>query len=397
MAATCTIVGGGLGGLTAAFCLCAKDWQVEVLEQADAFSDVGAGIQLSPNAMAVYKSLDLQLYQDILQHAVAPQALMMRNGLTGRKVFEISLRSSAIDDRNAASRWDFPYVNIYRPLLVDCLKRAVARRSMIEVSFGQAVDLERFDRLKQQRDLVVVANGLHSEIVQKRFYAEPPTASGHIAYRAVVPGYQDIPHGSCAHLGLDRHAVTYPVMTHSGQAANFVGIREASEPEIQAIARGWDTANVKASAIEAFRQFSPMVRRVLEAADMVRPWALYHREPLPTWHSRNAVLLGDAAHPMMPTFAQGAAMSIEDAWVLANELSGPHSRNNALSRYTGLRLPRVRAVYAQAMRNLHLFHQKGWLNRTIGTIAPAIAAHVAPGLILKRFDEVYAVDVTKPA
>ena len=147
-------------------------------------------------------------------------------------------------------------------------------------------------------------------------------------------------------------------MTPDGLAANFVGIREASDSDIQAISKGWATGNVKEQASQAFERFT-LVRDVISAADVVRPWALFHREPLPTWHSRNAVLLGDAAHPMMPTFAQGAAMAIEDAWVLARELAGPHSQNNALSRHTGFRLPRVKAVYDQAMRNLHLFHQKG--------------------------------------
>lgn len=393
--ATCTIVGGGIGGLTAALCLAAKGWQVEVLEQADAFSDVGAGIQLSPNAMAVYRALDPVLFQNVLTHAVAPTALMMRDGRSGRDVFLVPLADPPASASGSDGRWGAPYVNIYRPLLIDSLCAAIDRHKQIRPHFGSHVDGALFERLKRTRDLVVVANGLHSDIVQEHFYAAPPTPSGHIAYRAVVPGFQAIPQASCAHVGSDRHAVTYPIMTPDGLAANFVGIREASDSEIQAISKGWATDNVKEHASRAFDRFAPLVRDVISAADVVRPWALFHREPLPTWHSRNAVLLGDAAHPMMPTFAQGAAMAIEDAWVLARELSGPHSQNNALSRYTGFRLPRVKAVYDQAMRNLHLFHQKGWFNRRLGSLAPGIVARIAPGLILSRFDSVYGHNVTE--
>ena len=393
--ATCTIVGGGIGGLTAALCLAARGWQVEVHEQTDAFSDVGAGIQLSPNAMAVYRALDPFVYQRILSHAAAPKALMMRDGRSGRDVFRVPLTGPSSSGAATSGRWDAPYVNIYRPLLIDCLCAAIDRHEQIRLQCGSHVDGASFERLKRTKDLVVVASGLHSAIVEEHFYAAAPTPSGHIAYRAIVPGFQAIPQASCAHVGSDRHAVTYPIMTPDGLAANFVGIREASDGEIQAISKGWATGNVKEQALSAFQQFSPLVRDVISAADMVRPWALYHRAPLPTWHSRNAVLLGDAAHPMMPTFAQGAAMAIEDAWVLARELSGRHSKNKALSRYTGFRLPRVTAVYDQAMRNLHLFHQKGWFNRALGSLAPGLAARLAPGLILGRFDSVYGHDVTE--
>ena len=394
--ATCTIVGGGIGGLTAALCLAAKGWQVEVLEQAEAFSDIGAGIQLSPNAMAVYRALDPGLFQNLLTHAVAPKALMMLDGRSGRDIFRVPLADQSASGHRSGGRWAAPYINIYRPLLIDSLCAAIDRQEQIRPQFGSHVDGASFERLKRTRDLVVVANGLHSDIVQEHFYAAAPTPSGHIAYRAVVPDFQAIPQASCAHVGSDRHAVTYPIMTPDGLAANFVGIREASDREIQAISKGWSTDDAKEQAAQAFERFARPVRDVISAADVVRPWALFHREPLPTWHSRNAVLLGDAAHPMMPTFAQGAAMAIEDAWVLARELSGPHSQNNALSRYTGFRLPRVKAVYDQAMRNLHLFHQKGWFNRGLGSLAPALAARIAPGLILSRFDPVYGHDVTKP-
>ena len=394
MTKRCAIIGGGIGGLTAALCLAERGWMIDVFEQAEAFSDVGAGIQLSPNAMAIYAALDPQLALRIQAAAIAPAGLEMRDGLTGRGIFKVDLQAPDGKRSYAVERWGQPYVNIFRPRLVEILADELAAKRAVSLKLAAEVNLDQFDTLTRIYDLVVVANGLHSQIVQQRFRAQPPALSGHIAYRAVVQGGNRVPRTSCVYLGVDRHAVTYPVMTSGGPASNIVAIIEASRTAAATVGTGWQTDDARQAALAAFQGFASPIGSLLDSAEIVRPWALYHRAPLRAWHTRNAVLVGDAAHPMLPTFAQGAAMSIEDAWVLAQQVSGLHPLNKALGRYTAFRLPRVVMIYHQAKRNLRLFHRKGWLSRRLALASARIAASLQPNIILSRFDAVYGVDVT---
>ena len=144
--ATCTIVGGGIGGLTAALCLAAKGWQVEVLEQAEAFFGHWGGYPIVPERYGSLQSSDPGLFQNLLTHAVAPKALMMRDGRSGRDIFRVPLADQSASGHRSGGRWAAPYINIYRPLLIDSLCAAIDRQEQIRPQFGSHVDGASFER-----------------------------------------------------------------------------------------------------------------------------------------------------------------------------------------------------------------------------------------------------------
>lgn len=396
------IAGGGIGGLSAALTCAHFGHEVMVLEQAKAFGDVGTGIQIPPNAMKVFRALGLA--EPIAQKAVQPTAIETRMGQSGRSIFSVPLRDGAGEDL-AANLWGAPYLHIHRADYISALRDAVANRSDVTVKFGAAVSsieqtagsvtVTLSDATHHHGDLLIGADGLHSTVRRGMHGADRPIFTGNIAWRAVVPiallGTDAPLATACAWMGPGRHAVTYQL--RGGTLANFVGVVERGE----LVGEGWHERGTKADARDDFMGWHPTITRLIEAVpdDALFRWALYDRAPLPYWSQGRVTLLGDAAHPMLPFLAQGAAMAVEDAWVLAEAITQTDDLTAALQTYERKRLPRTTRAQTGSRANAKTFHKRTPLSQ-IATYGPMwLAGRFAPSIIRRRLMWLYGEDVTR--
>ena len=386
------IAGAGIGGLTSALCLLQRGFEVQIFERAPSLGEVGAGIQLPPNAMKVFEKLGIS--EALKKAAFAPNALEARLGEDGRKVFSVPIE---------ARRWGGPYLTIHRADYIEVLKSQVLKQSPKSLKFNTnvvsynsssaGIAFQTSSGEMVSGDVLIGADGIKSAIRGQMLGAGKPRFTGNVAWRAVVPAsaLNAAPrHTSCAWFGRGKHAVTYPL--RGGELVNFVGVVERDEP----LNEGWRERG-KLSVLQAdFAQWDSYLAEVINAIspdDLFR-WGLYDRAPLERWTDGHTALLGDAAHPMLPFMAQGAAMAVEDAWVLADELSNSDDIGAALSHYENRRKPRASMAQAASRANMKTFHQRSTLGQ-IMTYGPMwLAGSYAPSIIRRRLDKYYAYDVT---
>jgi len=388
------IVGGGIGGLTAALTFHASGWEVNLLERASELGEIGAGIQISPNGMKVYRALGIE--DLIAKNAFMPEALEMRFGRSGKQIFQIEARRAIIE------RWGAPYLHLHRADLVETLTAILRKRLPNSITLGVTCTgyentetgiiarLENGDTVSG--DLLVGADGIHSSIREQMLGPDKPDFTGNIAWRAVVPmdklGDIAPPPTACVWVGAKRHAVTYRL--RGGKLANFVGIVE----DDSWTSESWTEQGTKDDVLADFAGWHPVITNLIESADAHYRWALFDRQPLSKWTDGRAVLLGDACHPTLPFQAQGAVMAIEDAFLLAKLCSEtPENLPAALTTYFDTRQPRTSRVQAASRSNAKLFHKHTPISRAL-TYGPMwLAGKLAPGIIRSRQDPFFAYDV----
>ena len=350
------VAGGGIGGLAAALALSRQGAQVSVLEQAAAFSEVGAGIQIGPNVTRILR--DWGLEAGLRRVASFPQALQARDARSGRVLGRLPL------GERAQRVYGAPYACIHRADLHQLLLQAVQaqgvplwlQQRLAEVQPQVASVTVRTEQgLTLAPALLVGADGLWSRSRQALGLQEAPRFSGHLAYRGLIPLEEPAAEPEVTvWMGPRLHVVQYPVQ--AGRALNVVAIVHGQLP---ANPQDWDHA---AHAAHLFQALGPMCRplqQTLQAVPNWRLWALNDRPPLTSAHQMGqgaVALLGDAAHPMRPYLAQGAGMAIEDAQVLAQCWAGPGTVAERVARYAGQRWPRNAQVQARAIRNGRIFH-----------------------------------------
>jgi salicylate hydroxylase len=387
------IAGGGIGGLTAALCLARAGWTVDVYEAADSLTEVGAGLQLSPNAMKVFDTLGLS--GDISERGFAPEALELRLGQSGRRVFSVPV------NQRAAPAWGAPYIHIHRADLLDILAEAASANSSIKIQLGAraagyqtdgaTARLLFEDGTSATGQLLLGADGLHS-ILRKQMLGDVPARfTGNLAWRFTVPLDKlssPPPPTACVWAGPGRHAVTYRL--RGGTLANFVGIVERHDWQ----GESWTEQGTKAEALSDFAGWDDTLTELIEAADSHYRWALFDRLPLATWCDGPVTLLGDACHPMLPFQAQGAAQAIEDAYVLASKMKAGGDIPDALRSYEGARKPRTSRIQAASRANMKTFHKRSPAEQA-ATYGPMwIAGQLLPGVVRSRLDWIYGHDVT---
>lgn len=347
------IAGAGIGGLCAALSLAQRGIQSVIFERAPALAEVGAGLQLSPNAMRVLDRLGLS--KQVHAVASAPEAARIRRATDQRLLLHMPLGDAA------TQRWGAPYLQIHRADLQRILIDAVTASDQAELRLGEPVAdiatngtlrLESGHRVGTQA--AVIADGIRSGL---RHVVSPkdgfPVPSGDIAWRALVP-VTDLPFSISDQTGVwtapRRHFVHYPV--RGGALINLVGVSEATHP----VPESWNEPGDPAEFASLFGQWPEPVASLARAASAVGCWALHHRPPARCLARGRLALLGDAAHPVLPFMAQGAAMAIEDGFALAEALITNGSIETRLSRYESSRLARVRHVQRASTRNARLFH-----------------------------------------
>ena len=388
------IAGGGIGGLTAALAFQRSGHEVLVFEQSGGLDEVGAGIQLSPNGVKVLRALGVAAR--VSRDAFRPKAAEMRMGRSGLRLFEIPLRKASIN------RWGADYLHVHRADLIEALKSALIERAPGSLLLGRKMlaYTQSIDRVQVQLDtgetfdgdLLVGADGIHSTVREQMLGADAPRYTGMTAWRATAPvsdlGANVPPPTACVWVGSRRHAVTY--LLRGGSIANFVGVVERKQKHLES----WTAQGSREDALKDFRRWHPSVTSILEKAEILHRWALYDREDLPKWHDGRVVLMGDACHPMLPFLAQGAVMAIEDAYVLAREVSSDGQMADQLAQYEAARKPRTSQVRKGANRNAGLFHRRNPVTQ-FSTYAPMwVAGSVLKKVIHGRNDWLYGHDVT---
>jgi salicylate hydroxylase len=379
------VAGGGIGGLAAGLALARGGWRVTVLEQAAMFGEVGAGVQISPNgtrcleALGVMERLEGALFE--------PQSIELRLGHSGRRMFSLPLREKAME------RWGGRYVHIHRADLAEGLKDALEAIAPDALTYGKTVTEYRQEGARAivilddgeelTCDLLVGADGVHSRLRGQMLGGDPATFTGMVAWRTTVPvdRFTSLPPPTaCIWTGHGRHAVTTRI--RGGSVVNFVGIVEEDGWE----AEGWNQTGERADALAAFDGFAAPVREVLEQCDSLNRWALLGRPPLPRWSDGQVVLVGDAAHPMLPSLAQGAVQAIEDAVALGEALEGVEDVPAALNAFYKCRIARVTRVQKESAKNAKMFHHGNPLMEALVYGPMALATAFAPGFVRARND-----------
>ena len=356
------ISGGGIGGMAAAFVLAQDGYQVTVLEQASAFGEIGAGIQLGPN---IFKMFDhLGLTEAIDKVAFYPTGLAMHDVRTGERVVRVPLGDVA------RATYGFPYGVIYRADLHDVFLNAckalpnITLRTGCKVeSYTQAGDAVRVQVATEQglqtleAAALIGADGMWSKIREQVVGDGKPRVSGHIAYRAVLKR-AEVP----AHLWSDdvrlwggekTHLVTYPL--RRGELFNLVAVFHSNKFD-----EGWNSFGDTAELTERFANAAPQVKALLEKIESWKMWVLCDREPVKNWTDGRITLLGDAAHPMLQYLAQGAGQAIEDAVVLRAALR--HTQGDvklAFQNYQQARYLRTGRVQLTARFYGDIYHASG--------------------------------------
>lgn len=343
------VVGGGIGGLSAALSLLAAGFDVYVYEQAAMMGEVGAGIQISPNASRVL--IRLGLGEALARTGVKPLALHQRRWDDGRTL----LRTPWAEALEAAC--GFPYYQMHRADLLAALAGAMpaerirlGHRLVGLTDDGDRVRARFANGAIADHDVLVGADGIHSEVRTALFGPERPRFTGCVAYRGLVPAERvrelSLEVATELWLGSGRHFVTYFV---SGRRLlNFVAVVEQDSWTRES----WTDRGDTADALAAFEGWHPQVRDILRAVDETYVWALFDRAPLGHWSVGRVTLLGDACHPMLPFMAQGAAQAIEDGATLTACLTEAGSDPiSALRRFERLRIPRTTRLQAISADN----------------------------------------------
>lgn len=387
------IAGAGIGGLSAALALARTGHEVETVERASALREVGAGLQLSPNAMKALGALGVA--ERIEAISSEPESLDLRMGRSGATVFSIPMGKAA------RRRYGAPYLHIHRADLIGILAKA-AEAAGVRLRFGARVSawareggelrvgLDTGDVLAG--NLLIGADGMRSAVRQQLFGADHARFAGAVAWRALAPisACPDLPKAAVVWAGPGKHAVTYRI--RRGEIINFVGVVEEDGWREE----GWDEPGDKKKLLETFEGWVDPVVKAIGAAQSCHRWALFDRDPLPKWSEGPVTLLGDACHPMPPFQAQGAAMAIEDAVVLAQCLNAQAGAlDAALASYETKRKPRTTKVLASARSNMGVFHRSNVFTRA-ATYGPMKAASlVLPGFVKSRQDWIYGFDATR--
>ncbi|KPQ07551.1 MAG: salicylate hydroxylase [Rhodobacteraceae bacterium HLUCCA12] len=374
------VIGAGIAGLSAAIALRQIGVPVMVLEQSSAISEVGAGLQISPNGTRVLRALGLEP----ARFSTRTAAVELRDR-RGRFVTGFAPRS------------DPGFFLIHRADLVQALADRLlelggeielgAQVESVEIGGGASLNAGG----ERCAPLMIGADGLHSRMRMALNGTDAPFFTGQVAWRATIPGDGGAPVAQ-VFMGPGRHLVSYPL--RRGALRNIVAIEERAAWA----AEGWHHADDPAALRAAFSGFGGPVPQWLEAVETPFLWGLFRHPVAARWHDGQgrAAILGDAAHPTLPFLAQGANLALEDAWVLADALARhAGDRGAALTWYQDRRAARVAAVIAAANANARNYHLRPPLAPLAHTVL-RLADLVAPGLPFRRYAWVHDHDVTAP-
>ncbi|MEK6316924.1 MAG: FAD-dependent monooxygenase [Burkholderia gladioli] len=347
------IVGAGLGGTAAAALLQRSGYDVRLYEQAPSFSRLGAGIHLGPNVMKIMRRIGCE---DALNAMGShPDFWYSRDGITAEVMSQIPLGDFALKTYGAS------YLTVHRGDFHALMTQAVApgtiafgRKLTAIEDTGSEVRLTFDDGTVETADIAIGADGVNSRLREHLLGAEPPRYTGYVAHRAVFPAslLDNKPYDMCVKWWSgDRHMMVYYVTEKRDEYYYVTGVPQAEWPAGVSM-----VDSSREEMREAFDGFHPDIQHLIDVSPSITKWPLLERDPLPLWSRGRLVLLGDACHPMKPHMAQGAAMAIEDAAMLARCLDevGIADYANAFALYEANRAARASKVQLVSHNNTWL-------------------------------------------
>ena len=371
------LIGGGIGGMAAALSLARLGLAVDLLEQSATIGEIGAGLQLGPNAFAALDALGVG--EAVRSGSVFTDRLVMMDAVDGSEVASVPVGEAF------RTRFGNPYAVSHRADLHGALFDAVQRQPLIRVHTGAQVDVLELGGARVQAhtrdgrhfsaDAVVGCDGVKS-IVRAQLIGDAPRVSGHVVYRAVVPA-EDMPadlrwNAPVVWAGPNCHLVHYPL--RHGELYNLVVTFHSRDKEVWGVSEG-----SQAEVLSYFDGVHARPRQLLDRPSSWRRWSTADRDPVATWSEGNATLLGDAAHPMMQYLAQGACMALEDAVTLGAAVQACRADDGrfdlpaAFRLYSSARVARTARVVLSVREMGRLYHAKGverlvrnslWVGRT---------------------------------
>ena len=346
------VVGGGIGGLAAALAINDTGKSVAVFEQAPEFGEVGAGLQLAPNALEVLDRLGVK--EELLKYAVFPKRLVLKDVYTGKEVATLDL------GEGFQKEFGQPYIVVHRSDLHRVLYEACQKRDNIQFFTNSRIQTAEQDASsatillengdKYTADAVIGADGVKSNI-RKLFIEDEPVNSAYVAYRGTIP-IEEVPNDITRDdvvmwIGPNLHLVQYPV--RSGKLFNLVVVFKSYDATVE----DWGTPD------EMFKRFEgshPQVQTMLKFINRQFKWQMYDRNPIENWSKGNITLLGDAAHAMLQYLAQGGVQALEDAWCLKEQLEEKDNYEEAFTEYEKIRVPRATMVQRSARKWGEVIH-----------------------------------------
>ena len=352
---TAAIIGAGVAGLTAALAMARHGIRTDIVEQAAQLGEVGAGLQISPNAAHILDKLGA--LDEIESHWLEPEAVRLASGVTLKPLAAVPTGAYA------RKRWGAPYGVLHRSTLQQALLRQVLHNPLCRLHLGCRLDppdhttIERLTGLRP--GLVVGADGAWSSVRQMVEGSPKVSFSGNVAWRFTIPAgaapaFLD-PSNVTAYLGPNSHLVAYPLKEIDG--FNIVAIAAGLDPGETWSVEG--SAGQRALMLRQFAGWNIEICTLLASIERATFWPLYEASHGRWQNGRDTVLIGDAAHAMMPFSAQGAAMAIEDGFELAEEVAGTLPLAEALARFEQNRKIRASRVRQRGAFNKFAYHARG--------------------------------------
>jgi salicylate hydroxylase len=364
---------------------------VNVFEQTSVLSEVGAGIQISPNAMHAFMALGLE--NEVLTSSFEPNSHVVKNWQDGRTISSTPLKG-VLKNKFGAGYYGFHRADLHRTLIdalpKDCIKLGTQCTKIENVA--DRVILYFSDGSISESDIVIGADGIHSVVAESLFGRQLPQFTGNICWRGLVPTGSLPPDliskDMSVYFGPNAHVVTYYV--RGGQYVNwFASCRQDNWRH-----ESWKQEVSYEEVIDAYKGWCPILTELFSKSERCYKWALFDRDPRPQWTKGRVTILGDAAHPMLPSLAQGACMAVEDAYVIAQSLDRHKQEpERALQVYEAARRPRTSQVQLLARARSQINQLASPRAQLLRNVGYAIRRWINPTKHTYGIEWIYGYDV----